>query len=62
LDSIISQDLTRDRDDNKCTKAGQRHDEDDRGNKHNDHGDGRDNFESKLKQPDNECHKYPQDI
>ena len=60
MDSIILQDLTRDRGDN--AKAGQRHDKDGRRNKYNDYKDGRDNLESKQKQSDNECHKYPQDI
>jgi len=41
---IISQDLTRDRGDNKYAKAGQRHNEDGRRNKHNDYEDGRDNL------------------
>jgi len=62
LDLIISQDLTRDRSNNRYAKAGQRHDEDGRRNKHNNYGDGRDNLESKQKQLDNEHRKYPQDI
>jgi len=58
LDSIISQDLTRDRGDDIYAKADQRHDEDGRRNKHNDYGDGRNDLESKQKQSDNEHHKY----
>jgi len=52
----------RNRDNDRCTKAGQRHDEDGRRNEYNNYRNGRNNLESKQKQLDNECHKYSWDI
>jgi len=62
LDSIISQDLTRDRDDNRYAKVGQRHDKDSKRTKYNNYRDRRDDLENKQKQLDNEHYKYPWDI
>ena len=56
----------RNRGNDRCTKAGQRHDEDGRRNgrrnEYNNYRNGRNNLESKQKQSDNEYHKYPWDI
>jgi len=62
LDSIILQDLTRDRSNDRCAKVGQRHGKVSRRNKYNDYRNGRDNLESKQKQSDNKYYKYPWNI
>ena len=62
MDSIIPQDLTRNRNNNRCTKVDKEHDKNSRRNKYNNYRDRRNDLEIKQKQLDNEHHKYPWDI